>query len=438
MKRLNYFILLLVTVAVMLGCETKDPLIDQASTMIFIGNYDQAIELTNQAIEEDSSKGYMYYYRGLARATKAQNMDVPGDRSSLYMDSRSDFDMGIEWMSKAEKTPGELEDTDDALLSFWAYEFNEGVGHLNSDSIRALVPEPDAYAIANFENAIIILPDSTVSYEALSYAYQGIGDFSAAVEAYEQVIQNKKDILVDDYSFIANLYLRNEQYDMAEQRALEALDRFPDNTVQIIPLLADVYINIGETEKAIELIRELIAQDPDNDSYYRVLGIQIYQNAEEIDQELSGMYEQLFELDREIVRANKNPDPETVAARDELSATIEEMESETVMLTQLSVDEILKSVELNPEYAESYRILGVIYQNRAANLDNKRNFTLSNEEAMVYNDQATAELEIALKYYEKASELRPDDESIWQSLFQVYSRLGMNDKAMEAMEKAGL
>ena len=63
MKRFNFLIILLVTVVMMLGCETKDPLIDQASTMIVIGNYDQAIQITTQALEEDSSKGYMYYYR---------------------------------------------------------------------------------------------------------------------------------------------------------------------------------------------------------------------------------------------------------------------------------------------------------------------------------------------------------------------------------------
>ena len=438
MKRFNILIILLVTVVMMLGCETKDPLIDQASTMIVIGNYDQAIQITTQALVEDSSKGYMYYYRGLARASKAQDLTDPTTRNPLYVDSRADFDMGVEWMSQAEKTPQELEDTDQTLLSFWAYEFNEGVGNLNNDSLRALVPDPDAYAIANFSNAITIIPDSTVSYEALAYAYQAVGDLEAAIEAYEQVLEKKTSPTLDDYTFVTNLYLRNEQYDMAEKRALETLDLFPDNTIAVIPLLADVYINIGETEKAIDLIRDLIAEDPTNDQYYRVLGIQIYQNAEEVDQELSGMYEQLFELDREIARANRNPNPETVAQRDALNEEITALEEKTNELTQMSVDEILKSVDLNPEFAESYRILGVIHQNKAANLDNKRNYTLDNDEAMEYNNQANEVLKEALGYYEKASELDPENTDIWQSLFQVYSRLGMNDKAMEAMEKAGL
>lgn len=438
MKRFNILIILLVTVVMMLGCETKDPLIDQASTMIVIGNYDQAIQITTQALEEDSSKGYMYYYRGLARASKAQDLADPTVRSPLYVDSRADFDMGVEWMSQAEKTPQELEDTDQTLLSFWAFEFNEGVGNLNNDSLRALVPDPDAYAIANFTNAITIIPDSTVSYEALAYAHQGAGDLESAIDAYEQVLEKKSSPTLDDYTFVTNLYLRNEQYDMAEARALETLDLFPDNTIQVIPLLADVYINIGETEKAIDLIRDLIADDPTNDQYYRVLGIQIYQNAEKVDQELSGMYEQLFELDREIARANRNPNPETVAQRGALNEEITSLEEKTNELTQMSVDEILKSVDLNPEFAESYRILGVIHQNKAANLDNKRNYTLDNDEAMEYNNQANEVLEVALGYYEKASELDPENTDIWQSLFQVYSRLGMNDKAMEAMDKAGL
>ncbi len=43
-----------------------------------------------------------------------------------------------------------------------------------------------------------------------------------------------------------------------------------------------------------------------------------------------------------------------------------------------------------------------------------------------------------MKYYEKATEIEPDNQDYWANLFRVYTSLGMDQKAEEAMKKAGL
>ena len=43
-----------------------------------------------------------------------------------------------------------------------------------------------------------------------------------------------------------------------------------------------------------------------------------------------------------------------------------------------------------------------------------------------------------MKYYERATELNPDNTNYWNSLFRIYTLLDMRDKAEEAMEKAGM
>ena len=68
----------------------------------------------------------------------------------------------------------------------------------------------------------------------------------------------------------------------------------------------------------------------------------------------------------------------------------------------------------------------------------RRNNTVDNEVAQQLDNEARQNLQEALIYYERAAELDPDDTETWQSLFQVYTTLGMEEKAMEAMEKAGL
>lgn len=47
-------------------------------------------------------------------------------------------------------------------------------------------------------------------------------------------------------------------------------------------------------------------------------------------------------------------------------------------------------------------------------------------------------LKQAMEYYEEAAEIRPDATDVWKSLFSIYTTLGMDQKAREAMKKAGI
>ena len=82
--------------------------------------------------------------------------------------------------------------------------------------------------------------------------------------------------------------------------------------------------------------------------------------------------------------------------------------------------------------------MGVVNQNKAASLFEKRNATEDNNLAAEINEQANEYLREAMTNYEKAVEIDPDNQNYWRSLFQVYTTLGMMDKAEAAMEKAGM
>jgi len=43
-----------------------------------------------------------------------------------------------------------------------------------------------------------------------------------------------------------------------------------------------------------------------------------------------------------------------------------------------------------------------------------------------------------MKYYEIAAEIDPDNQEYWKNLFSIYTALGMDQKAEEAMQKAGM
>ena len=118
---------------------------------------------------------------------------------------------------------------------------------------------------------------------------------------------------------------------------------------------------------------------------------------------------------------------------------IDELQQESSELTDIAIDNMEQVVELLPEDDDAHNILGIIYQNKAANLFEQRNSIVDDSELVQELDQRAREaLQEARQYYERAAEIDPDVPEYWESLFQVYTTLGMEEEAREAMEKAGM
>jgi tetratricopeptide (TPR) repeat protein len=64
--------------------------------------------------------------------------------------------------------------------------------------------------------------------------------------------------------------------------------------------------------------------------------------------------------------------------------------------------------------------------------------TRDNAKAAKLDKQAKDLLRKSMTNYEKAAELDPENPEYWRSLFQIYTTLGMDEKAAEAEKKAGM
>ena len=95
-----------------------------------------------------------------------------------------------------------------------------------------------------------------------------------------------------------------------------------------------------------------------------------------------------------------------------------------------------KAIELNSEYGDAIFNLGAIYVNRASQLYTEAN-NLPFEENEKYNKlkaEADADLHLALPYLEKSHELNPDDDIVKGALKETYINLKMNDELKELMK----
>jgi tetratricopeptide (TPR) repeat protein len=438
MKSTKILLFPLLLIGFLWGCETTDPLVSEMETNTFLGNYEAVFSAADQALAADSSNSLAYYYRGVAYGFRAQDTTPPWERQSDYSNSREAFTNAKEWMNRAEETPSEFEEIDNYITNFWADEHNSAIAYLTDDSTSNSVDNPNRYAVAHLNNATTIQPDSALSYIVLASTQFNMGNTPEAIETYEIAMERLDVPEEDDYEFLISLYLDQDRYDEAYDMTMRAREDYPENT-QFVQFLADIYIQQGDIDEAISIIEDLIEDDPNNPQYYRVLGTQIYQNVSAINSEVSELYNEAFDMERELRSLSGEEREEMEEELEDVRERIDTLQEESSELTEIAVENMEKVVELLPQDDEAHNILGIIYQNEASNLfDQRNNIVDDNEMVQQLDEQAREALQQARQYYERAAEINPDEPEYWESLTQVYTILGMEEEAREAMEKAGM
>ncbi len=437
MNRIKPFLLIFALAGIFWACETTDPLVNEVQIFLVTGELDQALAVVENAIAEDDNNYIAHYYKGNILSVMAEEYEDPRDRKQYYERARASFDRAIELMQGLEEMPDEMEELEETVTFYWAEEFNAGVNIINDDSVRAATPEPNFTAIAHFENAATVQPDSALSYMVMSSSYFNENMIDEAVEMYEIAISLMERPEAEDYEYMISILLVQQNFERAIEYSDKARADYPDNTV-FVQLLADAYLQSGMQEEAISLVEGLIAEDPDNPQYRRVLGTQIYQTVSILSDQVTELYETAFEMRRDMRSLQGSERDAAERELNQLQDRIDSLEEEMDELTQISIREMQIVAELEPDSESANFILGIIFQNRAASLFERRNNTEDNQRAQQYDDRARDNLREALVYYERAAEINPDNPENWQSLFQVYTTLGMEEEAMEAMERAGL
>ncbi|MEX2601314.1 MAG: tetratricopeptide repeat protein [Balneolaceae bacterium] len=421
------------------GCASYDPLVRDAKNNFDEGNYQDAIAAANEALETNPGDPFAHYYHAMANAGLAQETEPPSDRKGLYEEVYTSMNNAKRLFEETQTLSSEAILLDDVYSNLWAFEHNSGANYILDDSLREVTPNPEELAIQHFENAIIIQPDSSISHVVLASTRFNTGDIDGAIVAYERAMTVLDPPTVDDYDFLTNLHLMREDYQNALDLAEEAHEQYPDEA-SFVQYMADSHLYLGDLEQAMALIRGLIEDDPENPQYYYVLGTQIYQVAQEHLDEATNKYTQAWDMELQLPQLTQAERADLQEQIDQLKSEAAAAEEEGNELGDMAAAEIQKSIELNPENDEAYNVLGIIYQNRASLLFDKRNEEArdDNELAMEFDQEARSYLDRALENYEQAAELNPDEVSYWERLFRVYTTLGMSDEADEAMERAGM
>ncbi len=211
-------------------------------------------------------------------------------------------------------------------------------------------------------------------------------DFFSVITAYQA--GKKEDAIKYANEIKSRTYRQNDVYQILAQTLSETGDTvqyvnvlkeglglFPEEPFYSVSLI-NTYIASGDTEKAITTIKQAIEKSPKNAQLYDVLG--------------------------KLLEDSK---PEEAISYFE------------------------KSIEVDPEYIDSYYDLGRVYYNQAVTLKSSDRITPE------VDAQAKVLFEKALPYLEKAYSVKP--EMCYYVLGNVYYNLHMNEKYDELMKKHG-
>lgn len=414
----------------------SNPLIKEAKDGIKNKNYNAALASLDQAIVQDSASADAYYYKGVVYSEMAQNNPDVANRKDSYSNMRENLLVAIDMYETQNINSFESVESQLLIDKMWSTEHNNGVAYAIGDSTLPKVDNPLEVSVSHFKNAVIINPDSIISIDVLAEVHRMQGDFDAAADAMKKVVELKEKPAAIDYDRLASYYLQVNKYAEAEEVLVTATDVYPDS-VSLVQKLADTYTNQQKNDKAIEVLEQLIETDPENPVYHLVLSTQVYGIADKMYQEISANYDSLFTLNRELRSLSGSSKTEMENNISQLISDTESLEQESSKLAERAISELKVALQYDPSNPNVYYTLGVINQNTAATYFDKRNAANDDDYAAI-DAQAKEYLREAMANYEKAAEINPDNQNYWRSLFQVYTTLGMNEKAEAAMEKAGM
>jgi len=390
--------MLKVTLLLMLSLTISGPVVAQNSQSVGTpSNPDAELHqrILNQAISE--------YNRARDFARSAGNLTTPERRTSYYQqmltavgDARRLLE-GVETSGRVNQQINEL------VNSYWALEHNAAVNILTNGDGRTL-SQSDHTARVHLENAILIQPDSMASYQTLAWHLLDTGDTTEALALFEDAIDRFDTPAPELYDDLIELYFQEARYEEITELAARALRDYPEEEA-FLQYQIDAHLQLGERKETIPLLRNLIEKESGNPLYHLLLGSQLYQLAVE-------------QPDAQVLLI-REPDP---GAPDN-------------NLVQEAINELETAAELDPSNAQIFGTLGIIYRNRAIVLFGLHDSSDDILEALNYDRRGREQLEQARAYTERAADLNPEESEYLESLYHIYTRLGLATERDEVIRK---
>lgn len=361
----------------------------------------EEIEDIEKQIEEDPANGVLYFEKGKLLNELAQQEKDPAGRSPIYREMYQTLKQAETQLEESGQT-SRMQEIEELLNVTWSNEHNQGVKHTQSDS--TLDQEELDKAISYFNNATIILPDTAVSYQLKARTQYRNHNKKGAIQTLENARETIQNVSVELMEQLAFLYLDTDQPERAVDIYKQA-ESISEANRNLLHGLVNAYIESEDHSKALQVLDILAENEPDNITYTKTKGTQLYLlGARKIDSlQASGINQQ----------------------------EKEKLFSEGDSLWTKAVDHFQQAFENNEEDEQWKRELAEFYQTMSAKYQQALPH-ISETSKETARQRMDDYLGASIPLYVSLVEQYPENQLFWRNLYTAYSYLGMDEEAARA------
>lgn len=425
--------------SILIACAS-DPNIESAKLSLRNADFQGVLDSAERALEENPENADAFYYKGAAWLEIAEEQPVDQRRDALQS-ARESMVRADELFRAQEISSNEAQTAIPLLVNRWRDEYSQGIGGIDFEGDNP--PEVLQLAIQHVYNAHTVMPDSTMNLDALAELYFMSDDLDNAAKYMREAIEHADEADLSRYQRLTYFFMLQENNEGTLEVLEMAAQVFPDE-IFFVQEQANIYFRTGQNDKAMQVLEDLIARDESNAQYRLVFGSQIYQEYLNLTQEVAGLYDELFDLNqqfRELARQSRPNQQRVSEVEGQINAVqdkIRELDLQRFDIADRAEEQLMISFELEPNEPNTTYTLGAINENRGLALVDQINNLF--DDSMDFSDMERRAMDYfraALPFYEKTAELEPEEVDNWMKLFQLYTRLGMQDDAERAAERAG-
>jgi tetratricopeptide (TPR) repeat protein len=369
MKKLLFFVVALFTITSVTAQKGK---VNAAQAYIDNGDLQAAEKRLEEAYVHPRSKDWPKTYIVAAKLATAKYKEDKDIKS--LQDAVDKYMKAIE-LDKAES--GRYENEIKVALTFFVNDLtNAGIeGFNNQNYENAMTAFENVLKINNLDMFQQEKPtvDTAIIYNTALAAYNAQNWKTAAKYLEESIKYNYGG--GDAVLLLHQVYGSMQDSTKMAKNLQTGFEKYPDDD-RLLTQLINYYLETKQNDQAMTYLSQAIEGNPQNATYYYARGV---------------LYDQSKKYDE-------------------------------------AIDDYKKALELDEGYFDALYNLGVIYYNKAVEQMNKANDETEHAKYKAEKAKADDLFKTSLPYMEKAHEVKPEEQSVLESLKGLYYRFEMNDK----------
>lgn len=383
-----------------LSCATVEQSNTPAESVSSSNSYDVQIAELNQRIRSNPGNEELRVKKAEILYEYAHTMRNPAHRKPVYQNLRATADDVRSLQNARVKV-------DDILKRAWNSEQSSGIRLLQEDRSETYDTHFDNI-IAHLDNAIVIIPDSLVTYSLKSTTQYRRGHLNEAINTLIAANSIARETRPEIKEKLAYLYLESGKHSESISIYTELTNQFPDRDYYIHGLVNALIVN-NEHDTAVTILRNLSVQYPARTNYRMSLATELF-----------------YIFSAKVNQLTGNPD-NTVSSENDINETIRILEESREIFS--SLDSVIPSNEEN-----NFR-LGTFYMRASHLLHHLSELDIEDELAEDLRSKSNEYMQSSLPYWEHLTEMTSENMEYMNILRGVYLELGMNEEA-DSIERA--